>query len=786
MVAIRFVSCNECLVLNLYYFYNKPSMIKTLALALVALSLSFRSFALEGKASEEPCLLSYVNILQGTDNNSGFSHGNTLPLVGMPWGMTDWAIQSEAKGFFKPNAKVAGFRATHEPSPWMGDYGQFLIMPQSGDLAMDPQMRVSSYDTARSVLRPDYEKLELVKDAITAEITATERCAAFRFTFHRGSTGRLIVNAYGGSEIQIHGRVIRGLSRINKGGVTKNFASYFVIEMDRDIAKSETFVKGASAATSAPGGNPAPPDAKGQDVAAYVEFNASPEPVELKVGTSFISWEQAEQNLRAETKGGFEAAHERARSTWENNLGRIDIDASPEQKKTFYSCLYRAQMFPHRLYEADASGKALHYSPYDGKVHEGVLYGDIGIWDAFRTTFPLITILYPSQLQEILQGFVNASNEGGTLPEWPNPGYRSCMIGQHCAAIFADAVIKGLTNFDVKAAYTSLRRSAFEPPKAGELVRSGMRDYLKNGYIPDGSTQYALSATLDYAYDDWCVAQIARQQGEPDVYKTLMERAQNYRKLWDPGVGFMRPRNKLNGAWVEPFDEFAWGGSYAESGPWQSSWFVPHDPAGLAELMGGKEKLASKLDAMLATPPTFHVGGYHHVIHEMREMAAAHFGQYAQSNQPSFNNLYLFTAAGKPWETEYWTRRVCSEMYDSSPDGFSGDEDNGSMASWYLLSSIGLYSLCPGTSAYLFTSPLFTKVTLRLPGSKTFTVSAAANDDKNVYVQERSLNGVKVSRTWIDYSQIMNGGSLAVTMGPKALQRIVRDEELPYSVTAYK
>ena len=723
------------------------------------------------KTAENPGLLGYVNILQGTDSNAGFSHGNTLPLVGMAWGMTDWSLQSgDAKAggfFFQPNGRMTGFRATHEPSPWMGDYGQFLLMPQSGALDMDFRSRTSEYDADASVLRPDYERVDLQKYGITSELTATERCAVFRFTFHQGDAGRIILNTFGDSKIEIAGRTVRGSSRVGHG-VSKGFALYFVLELDRDIVKSDAFVKGVP---------------KGGNASAFVEFKTAPgDPVQVKVGTSFISWDQAEENLRAEIGGGFDAVHARVQEVWNNDLGRIEIDASEEQKKTFYSCLYRAQMFPHRLYELNPAGKPLHASPYDGKIHDGVLYGDIGIWDAFRTTFPLMTILYPAQLGEILQGFVNASAEGGSLPEWPSPGYREGMIGQHCAAIFADAAVKGIPGFDAAAAFQSLRKSAFEPPGKGVLVRSGLKDYLQLGYIPDGASKYAVSASLDYAYDDWCVAQLGRALGQLGDYAVLMKRAQNYRLLWDPQVGFMRAK-AADGSWVQPFDPLAWGGPFAEGGPWQSSWFVPHDPAGLAELLGGPEKLAARLDEMLGTPPAFHVGGYGHVIHEMREMGAAHFGQYAQSNQPSFDNLYLFTAAGQPWKTEYWTRRVCAEMYDAGPDGFPGDEDNGSMGSWYILSSIGLYSFCPGTPDYLFTSPLFSKAILNLPEGRTFTINAPSNSEKNVYVQERQLNGAPDSRTGIPYGEIMKGGTLNVAMGPDPKMHAVAKDDLPYSAT---
>ncbi len=751
--------------------YAELNMNRVCSLIFLGLFFHLPVRANDIKSPGEGGELGYVNILQGTDSHFDLSHGNTLPLVGVPWGMIDWSIENQAGNwFFQPDGRIDGFRATHQPSPWIGDYGQFVLMPQAGDLKMDAEARMSEYDTATSILRPDYEKLDLKKGQITSELTASERCAVFRFTFHHGRSGRLILNAWGGSEIKMDGRTIRGLSRANSGGVAGDFASYFVIKLDRNIDKGAILINKATSGGSS---------GKGDNVSAYVEFKTAPnDPVELRVGTSLISWEQAEQNLQAETDGGFNAVHARVQKTWNFNLSRIGIEASEDEKKTFYSCLYRAQMFPHRLYELDAAGNALHYSPYDGKIHEGVLYGDIGIWDAFRTTFPLITILYPSQLNEILQGFVNAAVEGGTLPEWPSPGYRDCMIGQHCAAIFADAIVKGNTGFDVAKAYQSLRQSAFQPPNRGELVRRGLADYLKLGYVPDGASQYAVSASLDYAYDDWCVAQIAKQQNHLDDYKTLMARAQNYHLLWDPSVGFMRPKN-ADGNWVGPFDQFAWGGPYAEGGPWQSSWFVPQDPAGLANLLGGPEKLASKLDQMLGLPPVFHVGGYKQVIHEMREMANAGFGQYAQCNQPVFHVLYLYAAIGQPWKTEYWTRRVCAEMFNSSEQGFPGDEDNGSMASWYILSSIGLYPLCPGTPTYIFTSPLFPKITLHLPQEKTFVITAAANNERNVYVHNRQLDGTEENRTWITHHEIMQGGDLYLIMGSDANMRPIPNGDLP-------
>jgi len=733
-------------------------------------------------------LVDYVNILQGTDSSLQFSHGNTLPLVGMPWGMVDWSIQNGTGGwYFKPDGTIDGFRATRLPSPWLSDYGHFVLMPQSGDLRMDPQARKTIYDTNTAVLRPDYERLELKTEAITAELSGTERCGVFRLTFHEGKSGRLILNVPGKSEIKIKGRNIYGISRAidrknHSGIVADNFASYFVIKLDRDIIRSETFLRLETNAASPP----AKPESKPSEARAFVEFNVTPsDPVLVKIGTSFISWKQAEQNLHSEEEGTFETIHERVAAVWNANLGKIEIDATEEQKNTFYSCLYRAQMFPHRLFEINAAGKQIHYSPYDGKIHDGVLYADIGIWDGFRTTFPLITLLYPSQLDEILQGFVNASQEGdGTLPEWPSPGYRLCMIGQHCAAIFADAIAKGRKGFDAAKAYESLRQSAFEPPTRGQMVREGMSYYLKLGYTPE-NIRYSVSTTLDYAYDDWCVAQMARMLKHPETADTLMARAQNYRKLWDSSVGFMRPKD-VEGHWFGTFDEFAWGGPYAECGPWQASWFVPHDPAGLTELMGGNRLFAEKLDRLMGLPPVFHFGAYKKCVHEMAEMAALRLGQCSLNNQPSFNIPYLYAAIGQPWKTQFWTRRACAELFNSTPRGFCGDEDNGSLASWYILSSIGLYPFCPGDPAYLVTSPAFPKIIIHLPDKKTLLITSSGYSDTNVYIQKRLFNGVEDSKTWISHDDILRGGELHFEMGPVPNMNRITEEELPYSASKTK
>jgi predicted alpha-1,2-mannosidase len=721
------------------------------------------SSSADARASQD--LLSYVSTLQGTDSKYDLSHGNTLPFVCTPWAFVNWTPQTAETGnwLFQPDKPINGFRATRQPSPWIGDYGQFSLMPQLGPVRLSIHDRASDYDPKTAIFRPDYLRVDLTQDHVTTELTASQRCAVFRFTYPNSKTGRLIIAAAGPSRIEFTNNQIRGYSRKAEGGVGDKFFSYFVIQFDRPFRPaSKSPIESADALT-------------------YVEFDLDSKPVEVRVAASFISFDQAQRNLDRETAGGFDATHSACAAEWEKHLAKIQIEATEDQKKTFYSCFYRSLIFPHRLYELDANNQPIHYSPYDSQIHPGVLYGDAGTWDMFRTTFPFYTILFPKEYGEILQGWLQAGIESGEIPEWPSPGARVCMVGQHSAAMFADAVAKGITSFDVPKAYQLLRELAFADP-ANTPKRAGLQDYLTRGFIPSGHATYASSATMDYAYDDWCIAQIAKQQSDQKTYDILMKRAQNYRNLWRSDVGFLGAKDD-HGNWINPFDEFYWGGPYVEGGPWQNSWAVQHDPAGLASLLGGNEKLCAKLDQMLAMPPTFHVGGYETVIHEMTEMAVAHFGQYAHSNEPVFHVLYLFAAAGEPWKTEYWTRKVCNDLYNATPQGFCGDEDTGSMASWYILSSLGFYPLCPGDPNYVLTSPLFPKATLHLPNGNTFTITAANNSAENVYVQSRQINGADYSKTFIPHATLTRGGEMQLEMSSSPNRRSLSNNELPYSAS---
>lgn len=717
--------------------------------------------------------LSMVNVLQGTDSIREFSHGNVLPLVCAPFGMTDWTVQNAGsineRFFFQSRRNTFhGIRATHQPSPWAGDYGHFSITPQTGPVLTETDARASLYDADKIVMRPDYLRIHLDRYNITTEVTASERASIWRLSFDSADkTGRLVFDMAGECHLQMKGNKLWGFSKYHGGPAEGNFHCYFVGVLDREITGRQAL---------------GTPDKPGQG-AGYVEFALSSQPVVMRIATSFISFEQAELNLSRETDKGFDIVRRETADKWEKLLGRIDVEGPVERQQTFYSSLFRALKFPRNISEYNAAGEQVHYSPWNGKTERGPAYTDSGLWDTFRTQFPLFSIVYPDIYGDIVAGWLNAYREGGWLPHWPNPGGFRSMPGNYADNMVADAMVKGVQGFDYKTAYAALRKDGFETPVENGKPQGGkgaMADYQKLGYVPERKSEYWVSMTLDYAYNDWAIGQAAKLMGQTEDYKEMMRRSQNYRNLWDPSVGFMRGKD-ANGNWSKNFDPYFWGGPYTESGPWQTSWGVQHDALGLADLVGGPEALGRKLDDLFTHPPIFRTEGYGQVIHEMIEFVACAMGQYAGCNQPSFHLPYLYAAIGQPWRTEYWTRRACRELFNAGPQGFMGDEDNGSNGSWYILSSIGIYPLTPGHPSYVLTSPEFESVTIHLTNGKKVSISTKGNSEKNVYVKSRIVNGKPWSNTWISHADLVAGAKIVTEMSATPSVRKVLPPELPYS-----
>jgi predicted alpha-1,2-mannosidase len=736
-------------------------------------------------ASYDQDLVACVRPLQGTDSHFNLSYGNCLPLVSRPFGMTNWCPQTdEGRWLFSYRApKLQGIRATHQPSPWIADYGHFTIMPQVGALLPDAGQRSSLVRRGDLEIGPDYFKAQFWRYRTTVELTPTERCAVLRFTFPAAERARIMFHTFDGPamvQIDPQRRLLSGYTRANSGGVPDSFACYFVAMFSQPIA-GHGFFQGADLMEHAP-------QDESERQGAYVEFDArAQQVVEVRVATSFISVEQALRSLEQEIGArSFEEIRADTRAQWNGLLGRAQIEGADErQRQTFYTCLYRALLFPRKWYEYDAAGQPIHYSPYDGAIYPGVLYADNGFWDTFRTVYPLFGLLFPDKLSEIVNGWVQAADEGGHFPKWASPGYRNCMIGTHLDVVIADAYAKGVRDFDLESAYAAMHKDAYDQGDPHEgWGRTGLFDYIALGYVPADEVAHAAARTQEFAYNDFCVAQIAKALRIEDEARELAGRALHYRNTYDSGVGFMRGRLR-DGSWLEPFDEFAWDRrAYIEGSAWQYSWAAPHDPAGLITLMGGPAAFAAKLDQMLATPPYFDATDYGLEIHEMTEMASANFGQYAHSNQPVHHVLYLFTAAGQPWKTHYWVRKVLDELYSPDPGGLPGDEDNGEMSAWYILSALGIFPLCPGHPSYLLGSPLFSKATLHLVNGNTLEIEADGNSPEAVYVRETQLDGQPYTRTWVSHEQLMRGGRLWFAMSEAPDQaRLLAEDDLPYSLS---
>ena len=694
-----------------------------------------------------------VNLLQGTDSTKDFSRGNTLPIAALPFGMAHWTLQSHAgtAWMFQPGARrIQGLRCTHQLSPWLGDYGYAAFLPVRGDVRPGAAARASSYRPEDARLSPYSLQLFLLRYRAQVELVPTERCALLTATFEaseRDESPGLVIDLPGPAtcfQPDADQRTIRFTSTANAGGVPANFATYYVVTFPQPWTGIHI-------------------EQLGQESVATIHFQNATS-VEARIGTSFLSFEQAALNLEREIgTAPIASLREAAAATWEQHLRRVEIEgASTEQRRIFYSCMYRTLLFPRVWHEPDSRGEVHHFSAFNGKVMPGVMYADHGYWDVYRAWYPLMSILFPERLGEILHAWVNAYKEGGWLPQFPSPGYRACMTGSLIDAVFGDAAAKGIQGFPLADAYDGLKKHATRPgdPSKG-YGRVGLEQYLKLNYVPGDKVEQSVAETVDAAYGDFCIAQVAKALGRRDDYLAFMKRSENWRNLFDPAVKFLRGKNE-DGSWVTPFDQFTWGSPYVEGGPWQHRWDAPHDLDGLMELMGGATQTAAALDRMLSLPPVFHVGVYGQEIHEMSEMAAVPFGQYDHGNQPVHHLLYLFAKAGRPDRLQFWARRVMQSLY--TPDTFPGDEDTGSMSAWFLLSSLGFYQICPGKPEYTLGSPLFARATLHLADRKTFIIEASGNSPEAVFVRSVSLNGRSHASTGISHAELMQGGSLRFEM----------------------
>ena len=726
----------------------------------------------------------FVNPLMGSDSDHGLSTGNTYPAIAMPWGMNFWVPQTGKMGdgwiYTYSARKIRGLKQTHQPSPWINDYGQFSLMPTVGKPIFDEEKRASWFSHKAEKATPYYYSVYLADYDVTAEVCPTERAALMRFTFPKTDSAHVVIDAFDkGSYIRVipAERKVVGYSTRNSGGVPDNFCNYFVIVFDHDFEM--TSVKDGNFSSAQ--------EQSGDHVGAILTFKTRQrgEQVNARVASSFISEEQAVLNLKE--LGGMDMAQlqQKGRNRWNEVLGKIEVeDDNIDHLRTFYSCLYRSVLFPRGFYEYNASGEVVHYSPYNGTVQKGYMFTDTGFWDTFRCLFPMLNLMYPSVNEKMQAGLANAYKESGFLPEWASPGHRGCMVGNNSASVVADAYLSGLRGYDVETLWQAVvHGSKAVHPEVNSSGRLGYEYYNKLGYVPyDIKINESVARTLEYAYDDWCIYQLGKSLGKSEKeLKPFRKRAMNYRNVFDKESGLMRGRLQ-NGQFQSPFNPLKWGDAFTEGNAWHYTWSVFHDPQGLINLMGGKERFNEMLDSVFLLPPVFDNSYYGFTIHEIREMQVMNMGNYAHGNQPIQHAIYLYGYSGQPWKSQYWIRQVMDRFYTPTPDGYCGDEDNGQTSAWYVFSAMGFYPVCPGTGQYVLGTPYFKSMKLHLENGKQVNI---LSEGKGCYVDAMSIDGKEYGHNYLEIEQLRKGANIVYCLSESPNQvRGTQKEDAPYSFSA--
>jgi len=730
--------------------------------------------------------ISYVSTLVGTNSKYELSTGNTYPAIALPWGMNFWSPQTGKMGdgwMYQYTAdKIRGFKQTHQPSPWMNDYGQFSLMPMTGKAVFNEDERASWFSHKAEIAKPHYYRVYLADYDVTTEITPTERAAMFRFTFPDSENAFIVTDAFDrGSYVKIipEENKIVGYTTRNSGGVPDNFKNYFVIIFDKPFTYFAAVKNGEISEGER--------QFAGNHAGAIIGFSTSNnEQVHARVASSFISEEQALLNLKELGDSEFDGIVEKGKDRWNEVLGKIKVeDENIDNIRTFYSSFYRSVLFPRNFTEIDAAGKIVHYSPYNGKVLPGYLYTDTGFWDTFRSLFPFLNFLYPSENVKMQEGLVNAYKESGFLPEWASPGHRDIMVGNNSASVVADAYLKGLRGYDIETLWEALKHGANNVhPEVSATGRKGYEHYNKFGYIPnDVGVDQNVARTLEYAYNDWTIYRLGKALNKPrKEIEIYAKRAMNYKNLY-------RSKNKLmagrasDGSFADSFMPTDWGRDFTEGNSWHYSWSVFHDPQGLMDLMGGQKEFINMLDSVFIIPGSRGMDS-RSMIHEIREMQVMDMGQYAHGNQPIQHMVYLYNYAGEPWKAQYWAREIMDKLYSAAPDGYCGDEDNGQTSAWYVFSALGFYPVSPGSTEYIMGSPLFKSVKVELENGKEIVITAANNAKEKRYIAEMKLNGKPYTKNYLTHEDLMDGAKIEFQMSKEPNKsRGINKKDFPYSFT---
>jgi len=709
-------------------------------------------------------MLNRIDTRQGTANQHSYSNGNTLPYTGVPFGMNHFVVQTtDQKGswFFHPEDRVfQGFRLTHQPSPWMGDFSHFLLTPVAGEMKnTTPYHYQSSYRPEEAIFQPHYLKVKQQRYGITSELIPSTYGARIRCHYETDLSPGLILNGPGLANIKIKNQQLTGVITNFSGCEDPHFKMYFVLQFNQAVTMAFNGEK---------------------EQGIYLTFD---DHLEMSLATSFISESQAQLNLQRDSHLTFTKMKEEAANRWQSYLNKIEVShGNPQYVDTFYHCLYRLFLFPQKFYELDEQEQPIHYDTTAKAVKKGYLYTNNGFWDTFRTVYPLYSIIIPDEYAQMLAGFLTSYQETGFLPKWLSPDERGLMPGTLIDGVIADAAIKGIASDLMPEFLEAMIKAATVQSSKNNYGRQGTADYLKYGYVPLDYHE-SVNHTQDYAYSDFCISRVAKTLNQSEIESHYQNQSLNYRHLFDKETGFMRAKDKT-GTFRPNFCATSWGLDYAEGSAWQNSFAVYHDFNGLIKEYGGKANFFQKLTDLCNTPPAFDVKGYGFEIHEMSEMAAVDFGQLALSNQPSFHLPYLFNYVGAPASAQVVLKQLMTQLFHSGFTGFPGDEDNGSMSGWYLFSSMGFYPVCPGSGEYVLGIPLFDQVKIHLPDGKSFAIQAKQNSTQAQFVKKVELEGADYAKLYLTHQDIMAGKSLTFHLGLAPTYKTYAQEELPFSITS--
>lgn len=730
----------------------------------------------------------YVNPLIGTKREHG--RGRTFPWAGIPFGMTKWTPQTQnSEPLYRyEHSAIQGFRGTHYPGSFRSDYGAVTVMPLTGKLQTLPDHRGSSFSHEQEITTPGYYRVKLPDYNIVVEMTATHTTGFLRCIFPETQEAHFVIDALekgGFTKILPEANEVIGY---NSGGSWRSpdakIVGYFVAQFNKAFSGYGTW--------SGHELFPNQPEVQGEHPGGYVDFSTSANDTLLvKIGTSFISTEQARENISQEIPGwNFDQIVRKIRENWDDELRVIEVEGGTEdQKSIFYTALWNALRLPRNMAE---HGK--YWSVFDEKVHDISGRGWYGsgeaFWDTFRAKHPLLGLIRPQVENDFIRTLLDMYDQAGWIPKRPNPGFSNGMIGTHADAIIAAAYMRGIRNFDAEKAYEAMMKNAMEKGPDFYEARKGIEYYKELGYVPADKMGYyrnrlggqATARTLEFAYDDYSIARMAEALGKHEDHQTFIKRAKYYQNVYDPGVDFVRGRN-ADGSWTHvPFDPLAKAGPFTESTPWQYTWHVQQDMRGLVNLMG-REQFVQRLETALEkgreTGPDF-------VAEPMNGTSGNLY--YWHGNEPVHHAVFGFLYAGEPWKTQYWVREIMHLGYLNEPKGLPGDEDQGQMSAWYVWNAMGLYTTNPAQATYDIGSPIFDKVTIHLNekyhSGDTFVIRAKGTSHDSRYIQSATLNGKPLEKTWITHEDIITGGELSFQMGPAPNKKWGADEEAaPPSIT---